>query len=138
MAMPVLKRTDFDKDDAPEGATNELVGTIVHFISLVKKPANRRSILTKSERAGQETWCITVPILKVDEVKKQIFGVVYAPDDTDTDGEFMRQEAIEAMAHDFVRANRSAKVDLEHDFVEGKHGFVAESWILRSEHPYFP
>ena len=123
--------------DAPEGATHEMIGTVVHFISLVGEAANRREFVAKGDMHGKEVWTITVPILKADDEKKQVFGTVYSPDETDTDGDFMTAETIEAMAHDFIRANRSLNVDVNHSFKEAEGGYVCQSWVLKGEHPYF-
>lgn len=109
----------------------------VEWISLVKKGANKRSVIFKS--AGKKTNAPElrmIPIEKVDEEKRMIFGVVYAPDDLDTDGEFANAEDIEKAAHAFMKDLKNTNIDKQHNENPEK-AFVAESWIVRKGDPLF-
>ena len=66
-----------------------------------------------------------------------VYGEVYAPDRPDAQGEFMRAEEIQKMAHEFARAGRMASIDLMHDnkIIEGP--CIVESFIARKGDPDF-
>ena len=62
-----------------------------------------------------------------------VYGEVYAPNRPDVDGDYMTEEHILNMAHDFVRKGRMGQVDIQHDnrIVPGIQ--VVESFIARSD-----
>ena len=109
----------------------ELKEVRVKFISLVDIPANKRGIIWKSENQ------MIIPIAKINKEKKMVYGIVYAPNEEDTDGDFMTPEEIEKMAYDFMKNGRTRNVDRQHDF-QPDEGFVAESWLIRKNDPLFP
>ena len=65
-----------------------------------------------------------------------VYGIVYAPDETDTQSDTMSSDEIEQTAYDFMRARRTTSVDTNHSFEEGA-GFVAESWLVKENDPLF-
>jgi hypothetical protein len=101
---------------------------IVNYLSFVKSPANRRAFKRKSD--GQ--FSIDIRILKKDAAKRRIYGVVYEPNVTDTQGDWANEEVIERAAHRFLRMGLVRMVDEEHSMVPGS-GTVIESFILRGE-----
>lgn len=109
----------------------------VLFISLVDKGANKRTIVWKAKGNGSPTVERVIPILKVDDEKRIVYGIVYAPDDVDAHGDMMTAEEIEKMAYRFMKARRTTNVDEQHDY-EPDEGYVAESWIVRKGDPLFP
>jgi hypothetical protein len=67
-----------------------------------------------------------------------VMGIVYSPLEIDTDGETMRPEVIEKMAHDFLANGRVDRIDLMHDR-QPTASRVVESFIARKNDPHdFP
>lgn len=109
----------------------------VEWISLVKKGANKRPVIFKSgDKDPAAPELRTIPIQKIDEEKRMIFGIVYAPDDVDTQGEYANAEDIEAAAHAFMKDLKNARIDKQHNETP-EEAFVAESWIVRKGDPLF-
>lgn len=79
-----------------------------------------------------------VPIKKAEEDQHLVFGVVYAPNVPDSDGEFMDSETIRKMSYDFMASMRLDKIDTQHtnELVDGAR--VIESFIVRKGDPDFP
>ena len=107
----------------------------VQYISLVKKGANKRTIIYKSADDSPHSW--EIPIRKFDEEKGIVYGIVYAPDDVDTQGEYTTAEEIEKAAYRFMRNLNLHNVDKQHSF-SPEGAYVAESWIVRKGDPLFP
>lgn len=109
----------------------------VEFISLVHKGANRKSVIWKSADKEPDNQR-EIPIKKTDEEKQLVYGIVYSPDEVDTDGDYTTSAEIEKSAHDFMKSARVGNVDKDHSFEKEDGAFVAESWIVRKEDPVFP
>jgi len=105
----------------------------VQFISLVDKAANHREFIWKADDRMEGV----VKIRKVDEEKRLVMGVVYTPDEMDSQGDWADADTIERAAHEFQRQLLLHNVDTQHDY-KPDDGFVAESWIIRGEDPVFP
>jgi len=117
----------------------ELKDIEVKFISLVKAGANKRQVIWKSAGTEQEqdmNLARTFEIAKTSDTKRMVYGVVYAPDDIDTDGEYATAAEIEKASHAFMRGLLVKNVDTNHDY-NPKDAFVAESWLLRAPDPLF-
>lgn len=112
----------------PEKAKRRLYDVEVNFISLVGKGANKKSIIWKSADGGEQLK--EVPILKVDDDKRLVYGIVYAPDEVDTQGDTMTAGEIEKASQDFMKNARTTQIDKNHN-EEANQGFVAESWIVK-------
>lgn len=109
----------------------------VQYISLVGKGANKKQILWKAvDAAGRQPLGRTVKIGKVDDEKRLVYGIVYSPDEVDSQGDMMDAGEVEKMAYDFMRAGRTQQVDRQHD-EQPDEGFVAESWLLKAADPVF-
>ncbi|SDP77019.1 XkdF-like putative serine protease domain-containing protein [Desulforhopalus singaporensis] len=109
----------------------------VEFISLVHKGANRKSVIWKSaERDPREER--EIQIAKTDEEKRLVYGIVYSPDEVDTQGDHTNAGEIEKAAHDFMKAARVGNIDKDHSFEAEEGAFVAESWIVKAGDPVFP
>lgn len=115
----------------------ELKDVQVLFLSLVDKGANNRTIIWKANSNAQPVIERTVPILKMDEEKRMVYGVVYSPNEEDAHGDFMTKEEIEKASYNFMKARRTTNIDKQHDY-EADEGFVAESWLIRKNDPLFP
>lgn len=103
----------------------------VQWISLVKMPANGLPLLLKDAN--------TKPFraVKTDDARRMVYGIVYAPDVVDSQGDFADRFEIERAAHAFLKGNRTARVDANHEFEALPGAYVAESWIVRAADPEF-
>ncbi len=110
----------------------------VDFISLVDRGANKRAIVWKNaDRDVTDTLSLsTGRIIKADMDKRLVYGVVYAPDDVDTQGDFAEAAEIEKAAHRFMAKFAQFNVDRDHDFTP-RDAYVAESFILRGDDSMF-
>lgn len=66
-----------------------------------------------------------------------VMGEVYAPNVPDAQGEFMRAEEIQKMAHEFVRKGRVKSIDVMHDNDVVSGPCIVESFIARKDDPDF-
>ncbi|TKI43397.1 XkdF-like putative serine protease domain-containing protein [Bacillus mycoides] len=109
----------------------ELKNAEISYISLVTKGANGRQFaIMKSATAKQPNISKQVPILKTEEEKQLVTGVVYEPDVEDSHGDKMTAEEIEKASHTFMENYQH--IDKQHDEVAGK-GTVVENWIAKSD-----
>jgi hypothetical protein len=107
----------------------EIKNAQISFVSLVDKAANKKKFaIIKSQE--NTTFEKNVPILKVDEEKRIVTGIVYEPDILDAHGEFMTTDEIEKSAHQFLKDFRN--IDKQHDFVASETE-VVESWITKED-----
>lgn len=85
---------------------------------------------TKSEGEWQISY--EVPILKVDEAKREITGIVLEPEERDAQGEIIDEEVIAKAAHRFLaRFNRETEMGLMHKMF-GEIGVeLYESWTSK-------
>lgn len=117
-----------DKKDA-----TQLKDMQVSFLSIVRKGANGKKIIWKSDAQaaeGAEELSVALRDIRKSDEKQMVFGVVYAPDQVDTQGEFAKAEDIEAAAYGFMKSKNVLNVDANHDF-DPKTAYVAESWIIK-------
>ncbi|HDR4884610.1 XkdF-like putative serine protease domain-containing protein [Bacillus cereus] len=109
----------------------ELKNANISYVSLVTKGANGRQFaIMKSESAKQPNISKQVPILKTEEEKQLVTGVVYEPDVEDSHGDKMTAEEIEKAAYTFMENYQH--IDKQHDQIAGK-GTVVENWIAKSD-----
>lgn len=108
----------------------------ITHISLVNKGANKRSIIYKSADKDPEHEK-NVALVKYDDKKGIVYGIVYAPNEMDTQNEFATADEIEKAAFGFMKSLNAKNVDKNHDF-ENKDAFVAETWIVKSGDALFP
>lgn len=108
----------------------KIIKANITHVSLVPKGANGIDFLiTKGEDTPQVAF--DVPILKVNEEKKIVTGVVYEPDVVDSQGDFMDAETIEKTAYDYMENQQN--IDIKHDFKTNKNLKVVESYITKSD-----
>ena len=119
--------------------TRKLSNIQVSFISLVNKGANKKTIIWKDETDPDgEKISRVIQILKSDPEKKMAYGIVYAPNDIDTDSDYAEADEIEKAAYSFMRSGRADySVDKQHNY-EPYYGYVAESWIVKENDSLFP
>ena len=107
----------------------EIKNAQISFVSLVDKAANKKKFaIIKAE--SNPTFEKNIPILKVDDEKRIVTGIVYEPDVLDAHDEFMTAEEIEKSAYQFLKDYRH--IDKQHDFVSGQ-AEVVESWIAKED-----
>lgn len=116
-------------------AKHELKDLAVTHISLVKAGANGKQIIYKSAQTDPAHEKI-IKISKTDAEQGIVYGIVYAPDEVDSQGDFATAKEIQKAAYAFMKS-QNGKVDHDHDFVV-KDAYVAESWITKAGDPTFP
>ena len=107
----------------------------VTFISLVRKGANKKTIIFKSAEEAEDLK--EIEIKKFDNKKGIVYGIVYAPDEVDTQGDLAKADEIEKASQNFMRNLSNHNVDKQHSF-EKEDAFVSESWIVRKNDELFP
>ena len=112
----------------------ELKDLNVNFISLVGKGANGKDIIYKSK---DDNFSKNIPIAKHDEEKGIVVGIVYSPNELDTDNEFASKETIEKACYSFMKNKHLSNVDKDHSF-KNEDAYVCESWIIKKGDPTFP
>lgn len=118
----------------------ELKAMKVDFLSLVSKGANGKKIVWKSDGAkpeGAEVFETPLKKIKKSEEKRMVYGIVYSPDQVDSQGEYASRAEIEKAAYGFMKGLRLLNVDAQHDF-DPKAAYVAESWLTKGLDPLFP
>ncbi|WP_162165583.1 XkdF-like putative serine protease domain-containing protein [Campylobacter fetus] len=108
----------------------------ITHISLVKEGANGKSVIYKSKDA-LEDYFRSVKIAKSDTEKGIVYGIVYSPDEIDTQGDAASAAEIEKAAFAFMKGLNIKNVDRDHNF-KPDGAYVCESWIVKSGDPLFP
>lgn len=99
----------------------ELKNANISYISLVTKGANGRQFaIMKSESAKQPNISKQVPILKTEEEKQLVTGVVYEPDVEDSHGDTMTAEEIEKAAYTFMEITSTSTNSMMKSLVKGQ------------------
>lgn len=105
----------------------------VQWISLVDAGANGKAITYKSRSATGDSPTgaplRTVQVAKADDDKRLVYGIVYAPDQVDSHGDYADAATIERAAHQFLRDLNAQNVDTQHNLQKAA-AYVAESWIV--------
>jgi len=109
----------------------------INFISLVDKAANQKVVIFKSADPSKNSYNKVVNILKVDEDKREVTGVVYEPDVADTEGDYTTADEIKKAAYLFMKNRKTTNIDKQHDETPDE-GFVAESWIVQKNDARLP
>ncbi len=110
----------------------------VAVISLVNKGANKKRIIFKSQDLPDEpTLNRNIEIRKTVEDERMVYGIVYAPDEIDTDGHTASAEEIKKASENFMKAGRTTSIDKQHNYATDE-GFVSENWITKEGDRQFP
>lgn len=97
------------------------------FVSLVRKGANKKKFaIIKSDSVE-----FNVDIMKADDEKHIVTGIVYEPLELDSHNQFMDEETIEKTAHTYLEKYRN--IDKEHNFDTLENVTVVESWIAKED-----
>lgn len=103
----------------------------ITHLSLVDKGANGMPFaIVKGDKANAIQK--QVAIVKVDDDKRIVKGVVYQPNVADAHGDQMDEEEIEKAAHLFMENQHTYNIDKQHD-LETDKGFVIESYIAPAD-----
>lgn len=113
----------------------KLIDIDITHISLVHAGANKKDIIYKS-RHKTPTKEHRFNISKSEPEKGLIYGIVYAPDEVDTDGDFATAEEIEKAAYSFMKNLRLQNIDKDHTFVN-EDAYICESWLVRANDALF-
>ena len=108
----------------------------------------------KAKTFTKKQFIKSIPILKADEEKRIVYGIVYAPGEIDSQGEYALAEDIERACHEFMKnflevnvehkrhanpnlipvENFIAPVDFEWDRMDGTKEVVTKgSWIMATK-----
>lgn len=107
----------------------------ITHISLVKAGANKKNIIYKSSDS-KTNYEKMIKIVKHDDEKGVVYGIVYSPEEIDTQGEFASAIEIEKAAYAFMKGLNGSNVDRDHNF-KPDGAYVAESWIVRENDALF-
>lgn len=113
-----------------------LTGINITHISLVKSGANKKEIIYKSSDKTPE-YVKQILIKKSDDEEGVVYGIVYAPNEVDTDDEYTNADEIKKAAYSFMKNKNTANVDKDHTF-DIEKAFVAQSWIIKANDAVFP
>jgi len=106
----------------------------IKMISLVRAGANQKEIIYKGESL-QST--LRVDFLKSNEEQGVVYGIVYAPNETDTQGDSTTTDEILKAAYKFMKnSNLTQCVDVEHS-LNPVEAYICESWIVKTRDPFF-
>ncbi len=106
----------------------------VNFISLVRKGANNKVVILKSEY-GPPDFEKQIEIAKT--IDGVVYGVVYAPDEVDSQGDSSSASEIKKAAYKFMQNEAVHQIDRDHNGEAGG-AYLAESWIIRKSDSLFP
>jgi molecular chaperone DnaK (HSP70) len=113
----------------------KLLDMDITHISLVHAGANQKDIIYKSNNRNP-TQEHKFNISKSEPEKGLIYGIVYAPDEVDTDGDYSTVEEIEKAAYSFMKNLRLQNIDKDHSF-NTVDAYVCESWVTRENDALF-
>lgn len=120
----------------PARSVRRLSAVDVQYISIAGMPKNGRQLMAKAAKDGGRVLVEkAIRIAKSDEAKRMVYGVVYAPESVDADGDLMSAGEIEKAMRAFMKAGRVGQVDTDHDFNAGRErapGYVAECWLTKA------
>ncbi|MEG1913343.1 MAG: XkdF-like putative serine protease domain-containing protein [Cloacibacillus sp.] len=110
----------------------ELKDMQITFLSLVPKGANKKKIIWKSAADDKVGEAVEreVKLTKINDEQRMVYGVVYSPDQVDTQGDFAKADEIKKAAYGFMKSALTTNIDANHDF-DAKDAYVAESWLTK-------
>lgn len=116
--------------------TREILEADIRFISLCPRGKNGFATLFKAETAMAHFEGLSKAQGDIME-KGELLAVVWAPNIADSDGDFSSPEAVEQIAHSYMK--NAAKVDLIHDCeaLPKDAAYVTESFIIQADDERF-
>ncbi|MEK8017820.1 MAG: XkdF-like putative serine protease domain-containing protein [Candidatus Parabeggiatoa sp.] len=113
--------------------TRRLKNLNVDFISLVRKPANDKSIILKDNKEAR-----AFNISKTNDEWQRAYGIVYSPEVEDLQGDITSSSVIKDASDRFMQGGLQGNIDTNHSFQTQTSTFVAESWLVKENDPQFP
>lgn len=134
--------------ETKQEALNRILEMDVMYISLVDKGANQKDIIYMSKNMPLEfknspnkvfenipksfieknKYVKTIEIKKADKKEHVVYGIVYSPEEVDSQGDIASAKVIANMREEFMRNARNNNVDRQHNYIADE-GFVIETWI---------
>lgn len=111
--------------------TRSISGAQIQFVSLVDKPANKKSFLIAKAEDGKASFSAYGKIVKTDTDSHYVTGIVYEPMTEDSQGDYMTEEEIRKAAHWF--AKNGDGIDIQHNFEKFEKAEVVENWIAKAD-----
>ena len=112
----------------------EITDMQIKLISLVSAGANNKKIIYKNENFNE---LLRVDFKKSDAEQGVVYGIVYAPDEVDTQGDFASADEIKRAAYNFMKgSDLSYCIDVNHNF-NIADAYICESWIVKSKDEFF-
>jgi hypothetical protein len=115
----------------------KLIKMRVTILSLVDKAANNKGVIIKSSDAKGMEFESQLTHLRKDAQRGLLYGTVYEPDVTDSQGDWAPVEVIEDCAHEFLSQGLVKMVDSQHN-LNPVNGTVVESFIKNGSDTRFP
>ena len=109
----------------------------VSFLSLVKTPATGKGLVLKSDSVPEGSRVNQFEFVIKNDDLMRAYGIVYAPNQEDSQGDITDADTIRRAATEFMREKRLENIDTEHSF-STEMAFVAESWLVRKGDALFP
>lgn len=103
----------------------------IAFVSLVDKAANRHEFLITKSEGDKAEFQTYGRILKADDERHYVTGIVYEPMVEDTDGNYMTEDEITKAAHWFMK--NAGDADIQHCFEKADGVEVVESYVAKSD-----
>ncbi|WP_229204401.1 XkdF-like putative serine protease domain-containing protein [Campylobacter anatolicus] len=114
--------------------SKEITNMQIKLISLVSAGVNNKKIIYKNENFNE---LLRVDFKKSDDEQGVVYGIVYVPDEVDTQGDCANANEIKKAAYNFMkRADLGYCVDVNHDF-NITNAYICESWIVKSKDEFF-
>jgi DNA adenine methylase len=83
-----------------------------------------------SEAGAHYHFQVEIPVLKREDEKQIVTGIVLEPDEVDAQGDTIGPEPIERTAHNFLaRYNRETQLGVMHKMFENQGIELVESWV---------
>lgn len=105
----------------------------IKLISLVRAGANKKSIIYKDDEFRE---IFGVKFAKSDVELGVVYGIVYAPNDIDTQGDSASADEIRKAAYNFMQKSNVYTIDVEHDMTP-INAYICESWIVKKGDAFF-
>lgn len=103
----------------------------IQFVSLVNKAANKKKFLIAKADDNVVNFQSYGRILKTDNEKHYVTGIVYEPMVEDTQGEYMTADEIVKAAHWFMK--NTGEADIQHCFKKADGVEIVESFVAKSD-----
>jgi len=105
----------------------------IKLISLVRAGANKKKIIYKESEFNE---VLRVEFKKNEDEIGVVYGIVYAPNDVDTQGDVANADEIRKAAYNFMKKSNVYAIDVEHE-MKPVDAYICESWIVKDGDAFF-